>query len=380
MNKLLFISHSSAFSGGSEDDLERLLNYFSKYSEYQLHLIAPEGPKLETLSKFIKSYCRIRLNLINPLDNRFWIIFKYIIKCFIQYLNSRNFIKSLNPDLIFWNSSILVGFFIFLRKKNNIFFVREKYDNKFIYFLIKKIIPKYSEHIFTVNDILKKKLQSVNNKHKIDTLYSSAENILIDDIKININESSFNLLNIGGVTSIKSQITIIEAMYLLNKINVIVFLNILASGKDDNYFSKLCNTINHYNLDEKVNILYHQPKNVVYNYIKKSDCIIIASMSEGFPVVISETFMYGKPLISTNVGGIQEIIKNDYNGILFNPGNVEELKNAIIKIKNDKNYRDNISNNAKKTFSDVFNLDGNMKTVQKVVNYVLNKNIIKGNE
>ena len=61
----------------------------------------------------------------------------------------------------------------------------------------------------------------------------------------------------------------------------------------------------------------------------KSDIYILPSYIEGLPVSILEAMSYGMPIISTNVGGIPELITSGENGILFDAGNKPELLNAI---------------------------------------------------
>ena len=68
---------------------------------------------------------------------------------------------------------------------------------------------------------------------------------------------------------------------------------------------------------------------------KKTECIewadvyILPSYFEGLPISILETMAYLKPVISTNVGGIPEILHTHKNGILIEPGNREQIANAI---------------------------------------------------
>ena len=47
-----------------------------------------------------------------------------------------------------------------------------------------------------------------------------------------------------------------------------------------------------------------------------------------------ESFINGKPVIASNIGGIPEIVEDNINGLLFEPGNIEELKNCILKYWN----------------------------------------------
>lgn len=48
---------------------------------------------------------------------------------------------------------------------------------------------------------------------------------------------------------------------------------------------------------------------------------------------------YNLPIVSTNVGGIPEILKNEYNGFLINPGDLTALKNAISILINNSSQR-----------------------------------------
>jgi glycosyltransferase involved in cell wall biosynthesis len=45
---------------------------------------------------------------------------------------------------------------------------------------------------------------------------------------------------------------------------------------------------------------------------------------------------YGKPVISTNVGGIPEIVRPGFNGWLFKPGDLEALNNIIEEVLSNK--------------------------------------------
>ncbi|WP_079666513.1 glycosyltransferase [Soonwooa buanensis] len=55
-----------------------------------------------------------------------------------------------------------------------------------------------------------------------------------------------------------------------------------------------------------------------YPYIKASDFFILPSQSESYPLVIGEVMAMRKPIISTNVGGISEMIDDGIDGILIN--------------------------------------------------------------
>ncbi len=72
--------------------------------------------------------------------------------------------------------------------------------------------------------------------------------------------------------------------------------------------------------------------------ISSGDFLVLSSNYENMPVVILEALASGLPVVSTNVGGIKEMI-DETKGILVEPRNKEALAEAMIKmIETHKNY------------------------------------------
>ena len=72
--------------------------------------------------------------------------------------------------------------------------------------------------------------------------------------------------------------------------------------------------------------------------LSSGDFLVLSSNYENMPVVILEALASGLPVVSTNVGGIKEMI-DDTKGILVEPRNKEALAEAMIKmIETHKNY------------------------------------------
>ncbi|WP_052911429.1 glycosyltransferase [Riemerella anatipestifer] len=68
---------------------------------------------------------------------------------------------------------------------------------------------------------------------------------------------------------------------------------------------------------EKTFLLLDTQKNP-WPYVKASDYFVLPSQSESYPLTIGEVMALGKPIISTNVGGIPEMIDDGKDGILVN--------------------------------------------------------------
>ncbi|HWB25481.1 MAG TPA: glycosyltransferase [Chitinophagaceae bacterium] len=86
--------------------------------------------------------------------------------------------------------------------------------------------------------------------------------------------------------------------------------------------------------------------------MKKSDAFVMFSHYENLPCVITEALCCGLPVISTNVGGIPEVIDTS-NGILVNPGDEDALFKAMTEVYANKERFNNsiISGKATAQFS-----------------------------
>ena len=72
-------------------------------------------------------------------------------------------------------------------------------------------------------------------------------------------------------------------------------------------------------------------------YLRNADAYILPSFNEGLPVSILEAMTYSLPIISTDVGGVSEVVKNHINGLLIAPDNRDELKKSIEFVIDNKN-------------------------------------------
>ena len=80
--------------------------------------------------------------------------------------------------------------------------------------------------------------------------------------------------------------------------------------------------------------------------LSSGDFLVLSSNYENMPVVILEALASGLPVVSTNVGGIKEMI-DESKGILVEPRNKEALAEAMIKmIETHKNYDANYLRNS----------------------------------
>ena len=77
----------------------------------------------------------------------------------------------------------------------------------------------------------------------------------------------------------------------------------------------------------------NEKKSAAFN---NSDVFVLPSYSEGLPISILEAMSYGKAIIATDVGGVSEIVRENENGILIEPGNLPQIRQAINKMLDHK--------------------------------------------
>jgi len=89
-------------------------------------------------------------------------------------------------------------------------------------------------------------------------------------------------------------------------------------------------------------------------YINMSDIIVSYSINEVLPLNIIESFYCKKPVVSSNVGGIKEMITDNYNGYMFETNDHDMCFNVLCNLIEDKNLRNTMGNRAKETFFEKF--------------------------
>lgn len=102
-------------------------------------------------------------------------------------------------------------------------------------------------------------------------------------------------------------------------------------------------------LDDKVIFCGHKNINELIAIYQKATLFISPSHYETGPLTLLEAMSCGKPVIATNVGIAQECINNYKNGILIEPKSLKDMEDAISLLLDNKNLRDKLGKNARKT-------------------------------
>jgi glycosyltransferase involved in cell wall biosynthesis len=116
--------------------------------------------------------------------------------------------------------------------------------------------------------------------------------------------------------------------------------------------------------NNKKNIEFHGncSRNIVSDKIKKSKFLIYPSeWYECMPMTILESFREGTLVLASNLGSIKSIIKDNYNGVLFNPRDPKDIIRKVNWVLNNPKKCDEICLNAMDDFNKNYSEEQNYK-------------------
>ena len=81
------------------------------------------------------------------------------------------------------------------------------------------------------------------------------------------------------------------------------------------------------------------PVDKIDQYYRNASVFCLPTLLEPFGVAFIEAMTYQLPIIGTNIGAIPDFVVDDYNGYLINPGDVDALTTALLKVMDNSEKR-----------------------------------------
>ena len=309
MKKLLFSAYSLDV-GGIEKALVTLVNKLDEIGyDITIVLEKKQGVFLKEINQDIKiieyrpnANKNILLRKFFNLINRIRFVIKYKNKfdfsaCFATYSISSSFVSRIaSKNTCLWGHADYLTLFENNRDEVEKFFLKRKCEQ--------------FKHIIFVSEEGKKSFLSVfpnlkDRAIKCNNLINAKKIIDMSNEKINIerNKELVTFLNVGRHDEKQKRLTrIIEASKKLVQDNLKFKVLFVGDGPDNKLYKDL---VKKENLEE--NIIFFGAKENPYPYFKISDCVILTSDYEGYPVVFLESFTLDKRIITTKVSDYEEI-------------------------------------------------------------------------
>ena len=143
------------------------------------------------------------------------------------------------------------------------------------------------------------------------------------------NKNSLKVVLIGRIVPSKGQKDAVLAIKELVNKNLKVELLLVGKSKKKKieYIKDIRQIIRENNLSKNIKI--HGFVDNPFSILKQADLALMCSPNEAFGRVTLEAMLLEKPVIGTNAGGTKELIKNKYNGFLYQPGDYKDLARKI---------------------------------------------------
>jgi glycosyltransferase involved in cell wall biosynthesis len=132
-------------------------------------------------------------------------------------------------------------------------------------------------------------------------------------------------------------------MSIAQKLSNDIHLIILGAGPEEQKIKDLTKT------HKNIHFLGYQNKKETISLIRGSDVLIQPSLQEGISSTLLEAMACKTAIIATNVGGNNELIQNNVNGIVLEPNDVDSFTQQISYLLNNEQFRQSLVEHAFKT-------------------------------
>ncbi len=209
-------------------------------------------------------------------------------------------------------------------------------------------------------------------KEKIKVIHSSVKDELL---KINSSayksNENFEIVSVGRHHWKKGYHYALDAMKILKDEGVEFKYTIIAQGELP---EEIIFMLDDYNLKNYVSVIKGMPYNELIKYLEKCHLLLLPSVEEGIANVVLEAMAAGVPVLTTDCGGVNEVITDRLNGYIIpvrDPDmivkKVKEFLKAGPEIKSEMILR------AKETINNEFSREKQIKDFRVFYKFLMNK-------
>lgn len=210
---------------------------------------------------------------------------------------------------------------------------------------IEKFTADRAEKIITPSNYLKDIVSGWGiDEKKITVIYNAFAPVdIIEEkysLRIRYKISGTAIFSAGRLVPWKGYDTLIDVVNELPETRLII----AGEGPDHD---KLQEKIKILGLESRVVLAGRLDKDDLLKQIKASDIFVLNTGYEGLSHQLLEVMSVGTAIITTNVGGNPELIKDEREGLLIEYNNKDQLKEAILKLSGNRVMADRLAKNAK---------------------------------
>ncbi len=214
---------------------------------------------------------------------------------------------------------------------------------KLFWFFYKKI---HTEALFihVISNALKER--AIKFGVPINKIFLIPNGIDLSNFKVlSLNRNYWQMISVANLKKVKGLEYLLRAMPIITTKFPQVKLLLVGDGEERIFLENLVNDLK---IENHVQFLGTICRDKIPDILNHSNIFIGPSLAEGLGIAFLEAMACGAIVIGTKVGGICDIIKNHYNGLLIEPANYMEIANSVLYLLENKTVLESLRSNALK--------------------------------
>lgn len=138
--------------------------------------------------------------------------------------------------------------------------------------------------------------------------------------------------------------------------------------------NNLCAQIKRLDIEKSVFMLGALPHTKVAELMATANVFVLPSMMESFPLTAVEAMAVGVPIVCPKVGGVPEIVIEEFNGLMFPPADDTALADAIVRILKNQPLAKRLRENGLKIVREKFSWEAAAKRTLNIYEMARGKN------
>ena len=195
--------------------------------------------------------------------------------------------------------------------------------------------------------------------------------------EFNLQEDDIAIGIIGRLTAIKNHTFFLKAIRnLLNNTSKRFKVFIVGDGEDRTYLEELSSKLNltFNNVGVQDPLIYftswRKDMDLVYAGL---DLVALTSKNEGTPVTLIEAQASNKPIVSTDVGGVRDVVKNEITALVSDKNDCLTFSNNMKMLLEDDSLRINMGSSGYNHVSELFSYKRLVEDVDELYRNLLNE-------
>ncbi len=156
-----------------------------------------------------------------------------------------------------------------------------------------------------------------------------------------IHDGPGRILCVARMSSEKAHLVLLEALVLLRARGIPFACTLVGDGP---LRSGIERRIGELGIESAMTLTGSLEPARVAEEFRRCDVAVLASFSEGVPVVLMEAMAHGRPVVATRVGGVAELVEHGKAGFVVSPGDAVELAGALSRILADPDLARDMGN------------------------------------